>query len=138
MTKKSYQTKQRDEVLRCIKSFGDGHFTAADVANRLLSEGSAVGRATVYRTIDRMAESGELRKYVVDGTTAACYQWAESPEESPCHEHFHLKCERCGRLIHVECDELSRIAMHMKEDHGFAIDHAKTVFYGRCEDCTEC
>lgn len=137
MTKKSYQTKQRDEVLRCMKSFGDAHFTAADVVSRLHRKGSAIGRATVYRALDRMAEGGELRRYVVDGTTAACYQWVEAPQDVSCHEHFHLKCEGCGRLIHVECDELSRIAMHMKEDHGFQIDHTKTVFYGRCEDCRE-
>ena len=133
--KKSYQTKQRDEVLRCIHSFGDGHFTAAEVAERLRAEGKNVGLATVYRTLDRMAEGDELRKYVVDGTTAACYQRAIPEETAHCREHFHLKCECCGRLIHVACGELSRIAAHIKDDHGFVIDHAKTVFYGRCENC---
>lgn len=91
------------------------------------------GQATVYRTIDRLAASGELRKYIVDGSTAACYQ--KSGGKTGCREHFHLKCEGCGRLIHVECDELAKIASHMEKEHGFAVDSSKTVFYGICREC---
>ena len=131
--KKLYKTKQKDEISQCLSSFGEEHFTAADVVARLSASGSAIGQATVYRTIDRLAASGELRKYIVDGSTAACYQ--NSGEKPGCREHFHLKCEACGRLIHVECDELAKIASHMEKEHGFAIDSSKTVFYGICRDC---
>ena len=103
---------------------------------QLSRKGSTVGQATVYRMIDRMAERGELRKYVIDGTTAACYQLVGTPD-ADCREHFHLKCERCGRLIHVECEELSRIAAHMREEHGFSVDSSKTVFYGICGSCKQ-
>ena len=133
--KRTYNTRQRDQIMKCISAFGTSHFTAADVVAKLLSEGNAIGQATVYRMIDRLAETGELRKYIIDGTTAACYQLAHDVREKECHEHFHLKCEKCGRLIHVECEELSKISSHMKEDHGFQIDSSKTVFYGLCEDC---
>lgn len=129
--KRVYNTKQKDGILRAIVSFGDRHFTAADVVRVLSDGGVRVGQATVYRTIDRLEANGELRKYVVDGISAACYQRVEGR----CREHFHLKCERCGKLIHVECEELSRIASHIASDHGFNVDHSKTVFYGRCKDC---
>lgn len=132
-SKKIYKTKQKDEILQCLSSFGSEHFTAADVVARLAASGSAIGQATVYRTIDRLATSGELRKYTVDGSTAACYQ--SSGGGSGCHEHFHLKCEMCGRLIHVECDELAKIALHMQNEHGFAVDSSRTVFYGICREC---
>lgn len=131
--KKIYKTKQKDEITRCLSSFGEEHFTAADVVARLAGAGSAIGQATVYRTIDRLAASGELRKYIVDGSTAACYQ--NSGGKTGCREHFHLKCEVCGRLIHVECDELAKIALHMEKEHGFAVDSSKTVFYGICREC---
>ena len=72
--KRTYNTKQRDEILRSIASFGSQHFTAADVTSRLKQEGNTVGQATVYRLLERLAQGGTLRKYVVDGTTAACYQ----------------------------------------------------------------
>lgn len=131
--KKIYKTRQKDEITRCLSSFGEKHFTAADVVARLAASGSAIGQATVYRTIDRLAASGELRKYIVDGSTAACYQ--KSGGKTGCREHFHLKCEGCGRLIHVECDELAKIASHMEKEHGFAVDSSKTVFYGICREC---
>jgi Fur family ferric uptake transcriptional regulator len=135
MEKRKYHTKQKEEILLCIAAFGEKHFTAADVAAKLAREGSTVGQATVYRTLERLAAEGELRKYVIDGTTAACYQQNEADHAADCHEHFHLKCEVCGRLIHVECEELSKIASHMEEEHGFLVDPKKTVFYGICEKC---
>ena len=135
MEKRKYNTKQKEEILLCIASFGEKHFTAADVAAKLTRGGSTVGQATVYRTLERLASEGALRKYVIDGTTAACYQQNEANHEAACHEHFHLKCEICGRLIHVECEELTKIASHMEEDHGFRIDRKKTVFYGICGNC---
>ena len=137
MTKRIYHTKSRDEILRCLISFEDRHFTAADVVAGLADEGSTVAPATVYRTLDRLTEDGALRKYVIDGTTAACYQREPGRAQDRCREHFHLKCERCGRLIHMECEELARIASHIRDEHGFLIDSAKTVFYGLCEDCRQ-
>ena len=133
--KRSYNTKQRDKIAHCLGAFGDRHFTAADVAARLAAEGYTVGQATVDRFLERLAQKGALRKYVVDGTTAACYQNNDRETREDCHEHFHLKCEKCGRLIHVECRELAKIASHMEEGHGFVIDRKKTVFYGLCEGC---
>ena len=132
--KRIYNTKQRDTILRCIESFGDAHFTAADVVERLSGK---IGQATVYRMIDRLADEGRLRKYVVDGTTAACYQSVPDNDAADCRDHFHLKCEVCGRLIHVECGELTRIADHVKSGHGFEIDKSRTVFYGICRECAK-
>ena len=60
--KKIYKTRQKDEITRCLSSFGEEHFTAADVVARLAASGSAIGQATVYRTIDRLAASGELNR----------------------------------------------------------------------------
>lgn len=133
--KQIYKTKQRQEILNCILELGGEHFTASDIVARLNSRGNEIGQATVYRMIDHLAETGKLRKYVIDGTTAACYQLVGTEYEKSCREHFHLKCVGCGKLIHVECEELSRIAEHMQEEHGFSVDSSKTVFYGVCGDC---
>ncbi len=130
--KRVYNTRQKDEILKTISEFGQSHFTAADVVKKLSDKGISVGQATVYRTIDRLSEKGELRKYIVDGA-ASCYQSAG--EHKGCHEHFHLKCAICGKLIHAECDELTKIASHIASDHGFDVDFSKTVFYGTCENC---
>ena len=129
--RKNYNTRQKDEIIRAIDSFGSEHFTVAEVVKKLSEHGTTVGQATVYRAIMRLETDGKLRKYTVDGTTAACYQRAEEH----CREHFHLKCEGCGKLIHVECEELLKISSHISSHHGFSVDPSKTVFYGICENC---
>ena len=48
---------------------------------------------------------------------------------------FHCKCEKCGRLIHLKCEELSGIAGHLYSEHHFSLDPKRTVFYGICEKC---
>lgn len=130
--KRVYNTRQKDEILKAISEFGQSHFTAADVVKKLSDKGLPIGQATVYRTIDRLSEKGELRKYIVENS-AACYQMNDG--HSGCHEHFHLKCAVCGKLIHAECEELKKIASHIASDHGFDVDFSKTVFYGICENC---
>ena len=55
-----------------------------------------------------------------------------------CHKevsHFHLKCEKCGTLIHLECHDLEQLSSHLMAEHGFALDPFRTVFYGLCENC---
>ena len=48
-----------------------------------------------------------------------------------------MKCELCGRLIHLECDELEELGGHLKAEHGFVINPLRTVFYGLCTDCAD-
>ena len=45
------------------------------------------------------------------------------------------KCERCGALIHLECDELCQIQRHLFAEHGFVLNPLRTVFWGLCAAC---
>ena len=96
-------------------------------------------RALLYERIDRrvdlMVEQGLVAKYVVDGTSSACFEYLGHDEH--CHKHicFHCKCEKCGKVIHLECGEMAHLGEHMLADHGFQWDFTRTVFYGICEEC---
>ena len=111
------------------------HITATDIASFLAAEGTPVGIATIYRYLDKLVEQGEIRKYIMDEKSSACYQYVE--EHATCPLHFHLKCVRCGRLIHTDCSYLQQIDQHILEHHGFHVDHSKTVFYGVCQECSQ-
>ncbi len=127
----SYKTKQRENILSCIKSFDGAHFTADELARRLQDGGFGVGKTTVYRCLDRMTGDGSVRKYLLGDKDSACYQYIAGG----CTEHFHLKCTCCGKLIHAECEYLSKIAEHIGQHHGFEVNSSKTVFYGICLEC---
>lgn len=128
-----YRTKQREAILRYLKSSSSKHVSIDDVLNFLRADGEKVGRTTIYRYMEKLTEEGILRKYFIEEGAGACYQYID--QELGCEEHFHLKCLKCGKLIHVECDYLSHIGAHILEEHEFQIDNTKTVFYGTCGEC---
>lgn len=134
MRNNGYRTRQREIILDYLKSNAGGHSTVHDIMDYLYSQRLSVGQTTVYRYLDRLAAAGRVRRYPSpDGAT--CYQYVDEQEQ--CHSHYHLKCTACGRLIHLECDEIQHLASHIADKHGFKLDGCMTVFYGCCANCRE-
>jgi Fur family ferric uptake transcriptional regulator len=126
----AYNTRQRKRILDYMLSLGDSHVTANQMVRYFEDEETAIGQTTVYRHLEKLAEDGKIHKYVLNGS--ACYQYIKGQE---CREHFHLKCEECGALIHLDCTLLDEIQRHVLHKHRFKINSLKTVFYGKCEKC---
>lgn len=129
---KNYNTKQKQAVEETVFLIKQGHFTCEDVCLKLKQAGKNAGLTTVYRHLDKMVRDGFLRKYASSSGESACYQVIKN-----CGEHFHLKCVCCGKLVHLACESLNTINAHVKAEHGFFIDPAKTVFYGTCKECAK-
>ncbi len=129
----SYRTRQQEELLDYLKSTPGEHHTAAQIRDHFSSMGKPIGTATIYRRLERFVEDGRVRKYMLETGDSACYEYIEPRMD--CTSHFHCKCEKCGRLIHLDCDELSRIREHLLKEHGFVWDYGRTVFYGICSQC---
>ena len=130
-----YRTRQHDTILNYIVSLDGTHVTAAQVAEHFEKEKIPVGRTTIYRHLDKMTESGKLRRYITDGISGACYQLVEHRED--CRVHLHLKCEGCGKLQHLECEMLGEIQRHVLDEHDFKVNAMKTVLYGQCDNCKD-
>ncbi len=129
-----YKTKQQELLLSCFKAMQGRHFTAEDVSAYFQKKNISIGIATIYRQIEKFVATGVVQKCFVGEQNAACFQYMG--EE--CHKevsHFHLKCEKCGTLIHLECHDLEQLSSHLMAEHGFALDPFRTVFYGLCENC---
>jgi len=129
-----YKTKQQELLLSCFKAMQGRHFTAEDVSDYFQKQNISIGIATIYRQIEKFVAMGVVQKYFLGEQNAACFQYMG--EE--CHKevsHFHLKCEKCGTLIHLECHDLEQLSSHLMAEHGFALDLFRTVFYGLCENC---
>jgi Fur family ferric uptake transcriptional regulator len=132
----NYKTKQREAILNYIASLDGGHVTAAQIAEHFEKDNVSVGRTTIYRYLDKLTESGKIRRYTTDGISGACYQYAgESGEKSNCRSHLHLKCEECGKLQHFDCDTLTNLQQHVWDKHAFKVNALKTVLYGKCDAC---
>ncbi len=129
-----YKTRQRSAVVAVLEGADGAHMTAKQVHEELVCRGSSIGAATVYRQLERMVDEGLARRYNLGPGEAACYEYTAG---DPCaREHcFHCVCTVCGKLYHVECDYLGDIADHLSQEHGFAVDPQRTVFYGVCKEC---
>lgn len=129
-----YKTKQREELLGYLERLPGVHMTAADVCDYLKDQGSTIGQSTVYRQLERLVDEGLVNKYIIDSNSPACFEYVGA-QEPACSGCFHCKCEACGKLIHLHCDELAAIQEHLYMEHRFRLDPLRTVFYGLCEEC---
>lgn len=139
MTMKSqYKTRQRADLTAYLMSKAGEHVTAADICKHFEEQGKSIGVTTVYRQLDKMVEEGLVNKYSLDGTTSACYEYIDAEHhmdgQVTC---YHCKCEKCGKLIHLHCEEIEQLLEHIHTNHSFVIDPRRTVFYGLCEACKE-
>ena len=134
--KSTYKTRQREKLLSFLRTTQDEHVTVNEVCGHFQRCGCPIGTATVYRHLERMVDEGLVSKYQIDANSPACFAYVgqDSHQGEAC---FHCKCERCGRLIHLHCEELEGLGAHVLVHHGFQINPMRTVFYGLCADCRE-
>jgi Fur family ferric uptake transcriptional regulator len=127
-----YQTQQGRRILDYLASLGGKHITVNQIVQHFQKQTPAIGQTTVYRHLEKLSSNGTIRRYVLD-EGSACYQFVQTSQV--CQEHFHLKCEKCGGLYHLECSLLDEIQQHVLQTHDFQINTLKTVFYGVCKNC---
>ena len=133
--KPKYKTKQREVLLSYLKDTSGRHITAGDVCEYFKKQGSPIGQATVYRQLESLVDEGIVNKYNIDANSPACFEYMGENAHEGKEVCFHAKCEECGKLIHLHCEEIIKIKDHLFEDHGFMLDSKRTVFYGLCEEC---
>lgn len=129
---KKYKTIQKDEILNFFKNHCGECFTAKDIISNTEID---VGEATVYRCLSGFAKDGTLKKFIGSSSDGALYQYNLCSHSN--HEHFHLKCLKCGKLIHLECTFLKEMEQHIQQTHNFTVDNTTTTIYGLCENCRD-
>lgn len=136
-TRAAYRTRQQKLLLGYLEAHKGEHFTAEDLRAHFAADAAGMGTATIYRHLEKLVASGSVHKYLIDEHSAACFEYVGRCTESAGEQHFHLKCEQCGALIHLDCDELRQIRAHLRAKHGFSLNPLRTVFYGRCAFCVQ-
>lgn len=131
----NYKTRQRDELLEYLQTLEGHHFNVCDIHDHFRARGRNIGTTTIYRQLDRLVDEGLVTKYILEPGSPACFEYVPPSRHLNGGICFHLRCEICGRLIHMQCEELSDITRHILADHNFRVDPMRTVFYGICEEC---
>ena len=125
-----YTTKNKALIVSLLNQHKDEHLTIDQISELLKKEGCVVPTASIYRIINKLLRKRKIRKFLVEDKSA-CFQIIGEED----HNHFHLLCSNCGKLIHLECDEVDEIINHIGKEHGFTIDVSKINLYGLCSEC---
>lgn len=120
-------TRQRAAVFAVLNDVEDFR-SAQDLHATLRQSGEAIGLTTVYRTLQALAEAGQV-DMLRTGDGEAVYRRCSSGH------HHHLVCRACGRTVEVEGPAVERWADRMAAEHGF-VDVSHTVeVLGTCAEC---
>jgi len=118
-------TVQRRLILDAVKKLNI-HATAEQVYEYVFKKYPAVSKATVYRNLSQMAESGELLN------VGSFYGSAHYDHN--CHKHCHFVCKNCKRIYDIEADPFE-ISAGLKSAEGFDITDCSISFSGLCRNC---
>ena len=125
-------TNERLALLRLLYRH-EGHFSIDEIIELMKREGERVSRATVYRTLDLLVQSGLIRKLLLEN------QETRYESELTSGHHDHIICIDCHKIIEFYDSKLELIQDQILEEH-----HLKPVkhihqLYGSCilEDCPE-
>ncbi|MFD8685292.1 Fur family transcriptional regulator [Streptomyces sp. NPDC059651] len=121
-------TRQRAAVAAALDEV-DEFRSAQDLHDVLKHRGDSVGLTTVYRTLQSLADAGEvdvLRTTEGESVYRRC---------STGDHHHHLVCRMCGKAVEVEGPAVETWAETIAAQHGFVnVAHTVEVF-GTCMEC---
>jgi Fur family transcriptional regulator, ferric uptake regulator len=121
-------TRQRAAVSALLREV-DGFHSAQELHTMLRERGDRVGLTTVYRTLQGMAEAGEVDVMRPPGGEHL-YRLCVSEGH-----HHHLVCRSCGRTVEVAGPAVETWAATMATLYGFSdVSHTLEIF-GTCPDC---
>jgi Fur family transcriptional regulator, ferric uptake regulator len=121
-------TRQRAAVSALLADT-EGFHSAQELHAMLRDRGEQVGLTTVYRTLQGLADAGELDVMRPAGGEQLFRRC------SPDHHH-HLVCRSCGTTVEVAGPAVESWARRVATRHGFAdVSHTIEIF-GTCPQCT--
>jgi Fur family ferric uptake transcriptional regulator len=103
--------------------------TAYEIEAALRERGRAVGRASVYRILDELAEVGVVAKVEL-GQGQARFEPIR-----PEHHHHHLVCDACGVVVPFDDERLERAIADVSRRVAFDVSEHEIVLHGACSDC---
>ncbi len=105
------------------------HATADEVYEAIALQHANISKATVYRNLNRLSDMGKIRKLEIPGG-AECF-------DHQCHPHYHLRCEKCGKVFDVDMEYLGDLEQKLRQPTDFLITGCDIFFKGVCPACRE-
>lgn len=88
-----------------------------------------ISKGTVYRNLKVLREMGEISELSLNGTVSR-YEGRQT-------NHYHFRCERCGRVFDLDEPVNHKLDKRVAERAGFRVLYHQLEFRGLCRDCQQ-
>ena len=119
-------TQQRRIILEAVLDM-DTHPTADDVYSSPVVRRAAISRATVYRTLENLAQLGAITK--------ACHAGGKIRYDRRTEIHHHLVCLRCDAVEDISDAKLDSISIPDTSAFEFDVKDFRVQLRGLCRRC---
>ncbi|MDO4746039.1 MAG: transcriptional repressor [Bacillota bacterium] len=130
----SRNTLQKEIISNIVKGMMT-HPSPDEVYNEVHKNYPSIGRATVYRVLNKLADKGEIKKVSIPDS-ADRFDFRTD-------DHIHMRCRCCNKVFDADFEGSKELLTHIDEmlsrnnigTQGFESQGAHISFYGICEDC---
>jgi len=119
-------TPQRLTILHVLHHTGS-HLSPVEVHRQASRELPSLTEATVYRTLEFLAENGLVRP-ALTGSGHLSYEIAR-------HEHHHIICRNCGKETEVGHAMIKSMYNTLELESGYKLTDSHLTFFGLCPAC---
>ena len=95
-----------------------------------MRQGEGIGLTTVYRTLQTLADAGEIDVLRTDSGEAVYRRCSTE-------HHHHLVCRHCGRAVEVSDPPVEDWAERIAREYGFTEVGHTVEITGTCPSCAE-
>lgn len=120
------RSEARGKILETI-IFEARHFRPQDLLTRLGKRFPEVGKATLYRNLPVLVESGILQEGPTDSDGQSFYELADG------EHHDHIVCSDCGKIFEFHDETIERQQESVTEAMRFSPKSHRHVVYAECD-----
>ena len=122
------KSRQREVILNLLKQ-AKAHPSAEWIYTEVKKEIPNLSLGTVYRNIKLLQSMGEVSEISCEGN--------EGRFDGNIAPHYHITCQRCGKIMDVDGVALQSIEEKVAVATGFKITHHWIGFKGICPECLQ-
>ena len=120
-------TRPRVAVLAAVHDHP--HADTLSIIDLVRADLGEVSHQAVYDVLGALTAAGLLRRIHPHGSLARY-------EARVGDNHHHVVCRSCGAIADVDCAVGDAACLTAADDHGFVIEEAEVIYWGRCPDCS--
>ncbi len=121
-------TRPRLAVLTAV--YDNPHADTASLIDAVRDDLGEVSPQAVYDVLRALTDAGLVRRIEPAGSVARY-------ESRVGDNHHHIICRSCGAIADVDCAVGETPCLTASESHGFTIDEAEVIYWGRCPACAD-